>query len=219
MILGSWPKVLGFLTSFTLIAVFWHGNHRRLHYLRRFDGPLDWLTLLQLLCIAFIPFPTAIVGEHVSDPVAQEFYFGTVLVTGLVTMALWWYASSGHRLIDPGLPSSVIRRFHLTLLAGPVVGSIALMVLIGVGIGRLVTPCCWGTSYWWATSCSGCSRAGSRVWSGGEEECPRMARPRSSAERPPTPLAWTAERGAPGNPIPRLGELRRTPSPRSSQKS
>ena len=46
-----------------------------------------------------------------------------------------------------------------------------------------------------------------------------MARPRSSGERPPTPLAWTAERGAPGNPIPRLGELRRTPSPRSSQNS
>ena len=46
-----------------------------------------------------------------------------------------------------------------------------------------------------------------------------MARPRSSGERPPTPLAWTAERGAPGNPIPRLGELRRTPSRRSSQNS
>jgi uncharacterized membrane protein len=139
-ILASWPKMLSFLTSFTLIAIFWHANHRAFHYLRRFDGRLDFLMLLQLLCIAFIPFPTAIVGEHVSDPVAQEFYFGTVLVTGLVTMALWWYASSGHRLIDPGLPSSVIRRFHLTLLAGPVVGSIALMVLIGVGIGRLVNP-------------------------------------------------------------------------------
>ena len=44
-----------------------------------------------------------------------------------------------------------------------------------------------------------------------------MARPRSSGERPPTPLAWTAERGAPGNPIPRLGELRRTPLKRSSR--
>jgi len=122
--LGSWPKILGFLTSFTLIAVFWHGNHRALHYLRRFDGTLDWLSLLQLLRIAFIPFPTAIVGEHASDPVVQEFYFATILVTGLATMALWWYATSGHRLVDPELPPSVIRLFHLTLLVGPVSASI-----------------------------------------------------------------------------------------------
>jgi uncharacterized membrane protein len=87
-ILGSWPKVLNFLASFTLIAIFWHGNYRAFHYLRRFDGRLVYLMLLQLLCIAFIPFPTGIVGEHVSDPVAQEFYFGAILVTGLATIAL-----------------------------------------------------------------------------------------------------------------------------------
>ena len=139
-ILDSWPKVLAFLTSFTLIAIFWHGGHRAFHYLRRYDGTLDWLSLLQLLCIAFLPFPTAIVGEHVSDPLAQEFYFAAILVTGLATMALWWYASSGHRLVDPELPSRVIRRFHMTLLVGPVVGSIVLMVLVGVGIARLINP-------------------------------------------------------------------------------
>src|SRR5919199_6970718 len=82
-ILDTWPKMLGFLTSFTLIGLFWHGNHRAFYYIRRFDSRLDHLTLLQLLCIAFIPFPTAIVGEHVSDPVAQVFYFAAILVTGL----------------------------------------------------------------------------------------------------------------------------------------
>jgi uncharacterized membrane protein len=65
-ILASWPKMLGFLTSFTLIAIFWHGHHRAFHYVRRFDGPLEWLTFGQLSCIVFIPFPTAILGEHVS---------------------------------------------------------------------------------------------------------------------------------------------------------
>jgi len=139
-ILGSWPKMLSFLTSFTLIAIFWHGNHRAFHYLRRFDGRLAYLMLRQLLCIAFIPFPTAIVGEHVSDPVAQEFYFGAILVTGLATLALWWYVSSEPRLVDPELHPRVIRRFHLNILAGPVAFSILMMVLIAVGIGRLINP-------------------------------------------------------------------------------
>ncbi len=35
---------------------------------------------------------------------------------------------------------SVIRRFHLNLLLGPVVGSIVLIALIGLGIERLVNP-------------------------------------------------------------------------------
>jgi TMEM175 potassium channel family protein len=59
--------VLSFLTSFTLIAIFWHGNHRAFQYLRRLDGRLTYLMFLQLLCIAFIPFPSAVVGEDVSD--------------------------------------------------------------------------------------------------------------------------------------------------------
>jgi TMEM175 potassium channel family protein len=139
-ILDSWPKILGFLTSFTVIAVFWHGNHQAFHYVRRFDGPLDWLMMLHLLCIAFVPFPTAIVGEHVSDPVALEFYYGTILVTGLETIGLWWYASSGPRLVDPGLHPWVIRRYHMTLLVGPVAFPIAMMALIDVGIGRLINP-------------------------------------------------------------------------------
>jgi|SRR5215213_5577711 len=72
-ILDSWPKILSFLTSFTLIAIFWQGNNRSFHYVRRFDGRFAWLVFLQLLCIAFMPFPTTVLGEHVSDPVAQEF--------------------------------------------------------------------------------------------------------------------------------------------------
>jgi uncharacterized membrane protein len=139
-ILDFWPKILGFLTSFTLIGLFWHGNHQAFNYLRRFDDTLDWLMLLHLLCIAFVPFPTAIVGEHVSDPVALEFYYGTILVTGLQTMGLWWYATSGHRLVDPGLHPWVIRRYHMTLLVGPAALPIAMMVLIGAGIGRLINP-------------------------------------------------------------------------------
>jgi hypothetical protein len=48
--------------------------------------------------------------------------------------------SSAHRLVDPELPRKVIRRFHLTLLTGPVAFSILMMGLIWVGIGRLVNP-------------------------------------------------------------------------------
>ena len=58
----------------------------------------------------------------------------------MVTMALWWYVTSGRRLVDSELPPSVIRRFRLTLLMGAVAFSIVLMVLIGAGIGGVTNP-------------------------------------------------------------------------------
>ena len=86
------------------------------HLVRRFDGGLMWLALLQLLGIAFLPFPTSVIGEHASDLVAQQFYFGTVLVTGLAVAALWWYMSSGDRLVDRDLSPQDIRRTYLISL-------------------------------------------------------------------------------------------------------
>jgi uncharacterized membrane protein len=87
-LLESWPKVLAFVTSFTVIANFWVGHNVLFQHVRRFDGGLMWLALLQLLCVAFIPFRTSVIGGHISDPVAQQFYFASLLVAGLVMAAL-----------------------------------------------------------------------------------------------------------------------------------
>ena len=56
-LLQTWPKVLSYLTSFTMIATFWQGHLRLFLQLRRFDGVLLWLVFFQLCSIAFLPFP------------------------------------------------------------------------------------------------------------------------------------------------------------------
>jgi uncharacterized membrane protein len=138
-LLESWPRVLAFLTSFLFIANFWAGHNILFNHVRRFDGGLMWLALLQLLCIAFLPFPTSVIGGHVSDPVAQQFYFGSLLVTGLVMWAVWWYMSSGRRLVEPDLSPRVIRRHHL-ISSGVPASVLLLMVLVAMGVGRFINP-------------------------------------------------------------------------------
>ena len=138
-LLESWPKVLAFLTSFTVIANFWVGHNVLFQHVRRFDGGLMWLALLQLMCVAFIPYPTSVIGGHIGDPVAQQFYFATLLLTGLVMAALWWYMNSGRRLVHPNLSPQFVRRTHFISLALPAI-MLALMGLVAVGIGRLVNP-------------------------------------------------------------------------------
>jgi uncharacterized membrane protein len=138
-LLESWPKVLAFITSFTVIANFWVGHNVLFQHVRRFDGGLMWLALLQLLCVAFIPFPTSVIGGHISDPVAQQFYFATLLVTGLVMEALWWYMTSRRRLLKPDMSPQFVRRTHLISAILPVT-ILILMALVAVGIGHLINP-------------------------------------------------------------------------------
>lgn len=138
-LLESWPKVLAFLTSFAIIANFWVGHNVLFQHLRRLDGGLMWLALLQLLCIAFIPFPTSVIGTHIADPVAQQFYFATLLVSGLVMAVLWWYMTSRRRLLKPDLSPGIVRRTQVISLSVPAT-MLILMVLVAVGIGRLINP-------------------------------------------------------------------------------
>jgi uncharacterized membrane protein len=138
-LVDRWPEVLAFVTSFTFIANFWVGHTMQFHHVRQFDGGLMWLALLQMMCIAFMPFPTSVVSKHTSEPVANLFYFGTVLLTLVVMELMWWYISSRHRLVDPSLSRDVIRRFHRISLTAPI-AVLVLMGLIALGIGQIVTP-------------------------------------------------------------------------------
>jgi len=138
-LLDTWPKFLSFLTSFTVIANFWVGQLMILQHVRRFDGRLMWLALTQLMCIAFLPFPTAVLGEHVSDRVAQEFYFGSLTIAALTLAFLWWYVSAGRRLVALDLDDAVVHRTHVISWTVPAaLGS--MVVLVALGVGQLVNP-------------------------------------------------------------------------------
>ena len=54
-LLESWPRVFSYVTSFTVIAIFWAANNKFYQHVRRLDGRLLWLAILKLGCIAFIP--------------------------------------------------------------------------------------------------------------------------------------------------------------------
>jgi uncharacterized membrane protein len=52
----------------------------------RADDRLVWLNMLLLLCIAFQPFPTSVLGTYGDQPVTVTLYAGT-----LATMLRWIY--------------------------------------------------------------------------------------------------------------------------------
>ena len=101
-LLAIWPKYLAYVISFLVIGLFWIGHHRKFRIIQRYDSNLLLLNLLLLMLIAFIPFPTSLISEY-GNRTATIFYALVIILTGLLSAVLWWYASYGDRLIDPHL--------------------------------------------------------------------------------------------------------------------
>src|SRR4051794_3390811 len=52
------PKLLAYVTTFALIGLYWVFHHHALLLVRKVDGALLWLNLIELLGVSFLPFPT-----------------------------------------------------------------------------------------------------------------------------------------------------------------
>jgi TMEM175 potassium channel family protein len=126
-----WPKLLIYVLSFVIVGIYWVAHHNSFHYIKRTDRTLLWLNLLLLLCIVFIPFPTALVGEYPEQHISIVIYGGTLVITGLVLQLLWWYATSGDRLVDGEIDPHLMQRATRRNLAAP------LIYLLAIGVSFL----------------------------------------------------------------------------------
>jgi uncharacterized membrane protein len=111
-----------------VILMYWMAHHITFRAIKRYDRTLIWLNSLFLMCIAFLPFPTSLIGEYGDNQLAVAIYAASVAVARLLLTAVWWYASSGHRLIDESFPASTIRIYLVRGLA------VALAFVISIGI-------------------------------------------------------------------------------------
>jgi TMEM175 potassium channel family protein len=134
------PKLFSFGLSFWVIGRFWISHHLTFQHLKRWDLPMLWINLLLLACIAFLPFPTALLGNHLGLPEAARLYATSVTVTGLASTLLWWYATGKGRLVDEGLDPRLRRSMLLRTLTAPVVFGLSIplvTVQLPAGSGRI----------------------------------------------------------------------------------
>jgi uncharacterized membrane protein len=91
-LLDEWPRVLSYAVSFAVIGLYWIGHHRAFAHIRRFDHRLIVLNLLFLGLIAFLPWPTAVVGRYGGHRSAVVLYATSLALAGVASTALWVYA-------------------------------------------------------------------------------------------------------------------------------
>ena len=122
------PRVFAYLLSFGVIGLYWLAHWRRFHWVERSDGRLATLNLLLLGCVAFIPFPTALMGAHGDRPIVVVIYAVSVSLPGILGPASWIYATRAG-LARPGISAAVVRFGAMRGLAVPVVMLTSLLLL------------------------------------------------------------------------------------------
>ena len=79
-----------------------------------------WLNFLLLFFIAFLPFPTAVIGAHEGSAAAAVLYAIAVCLTGASSAAYLWYATGRANLMQPDVRRGQIRAMRARSMSGPV---------------------------------------------------------------------------------------------------
>ncbi|MEP6572332.1 MAG: TMEM175 family protein [Gemmatimonadota bacterium] len=128
-LLRLWPSYLGYLISFVTIGIMWANHHSVFEQVRHADRYFLMINVLFLLCISFLPFPTAVLAAYLPDleqrTIAVAAYGATLIVISLAYNALWWYAIRGERLLGPDADAATIRVITLRYGLGPFAYAIA----------------------------------------------------------------------------------------------
>jgi uncharacterized membrane protein len=86
-LLALWPSYVAFLMSFVVVLIMWVSHHELLRMVQRVNYPILFANGMLLLTVTFVPFPTAVLAEHLQTPEAKTavaFYCATFVVNGLV---------------------------------------------------------------------------------------------------------------------------------------
>jgi len=129
-LLGLWPSYLAYVLSFLVIARFWVTHRLAFRLIARDDAALMWLNLLLLMFVAFLPFPTAVLGQHAGSPAAAVLYATSVVLASVASAAYWWYASGRGGLLRPDVARAQVRAMRARSLSGPVFFALTLPIAV-----------------------------------------------------------------------------------------
>jgi uncharacterized membrane protein len=99
---------VSFLISFLVIGRYWIAHHRFFSLLKEMDQGLVWLNLIYLLFVAFLPFPTALLGNFFENPLSIAVYAVAVAIVSGMEVVLFRHAHRAGLMFRP-MPADVYR--------------------------------------------------------------------------------------------------------------
>ena len=103
------PRFVGWVISFFVLAMFWWGQTRALHYTKRVDGTFTALNLLLLAFASFLPFASAVSGQLPLLLGSQIVYSTVMFMMAVAALLIWRYVHRHPELCEPPMPNGVYR--------------------------------------------------------------------------------------------------------------
>jgi len=143
-LLHLWPSYLAYVTSFVTIGIIWMNHHHTCSLLGRTDRTMQFLNILLLLTIAFLPFPTKLVAQNLQngggEQAAALVYAATFVLMAALHLVWWRYARNDRRLIADETPDSALRAVDRAYLPGvPMYGTVFVVAFFSPLAAVLIT--------------------------------------------------------------------------------
>lgn len=128
----QWPSLAAYVVSFAIIGIMWINHHSIFTHLDHVDRGLLYINLLLLMTIAFLPYPTGVLGQALAKGQGTRtaaVVYGVVMVANAYAWTgLWLYASRHRRLLRVDFPEN--ERATATLLF--TLGVLAYTLSVGI---------------------------------------------------------------------------------------
>ena len=109
-LLGLAPKFISFAVSFFTVAIFWVNHHHFFSRVTHSNWKLLWYNNLLLFWLAVVPFTTAFIGDHPTQPVVVSIYALTLCLAGLGFTLMGSYVFFKSNLMLESVPMSERQR-------------------------------------------------------------------------------------------------------------
>jgi uncharacterized membrane protein len=110
------PKVLMFFISFAVLGSFWLTHHRYVGRLAGIDRRATSVILVYLAFIAFLPFPSAMLGQYTNNSVAVAVYATCIAVIATLSWLMSEVATRDGLLARPPPPEAIVWQRILPLV-------------------------------------------------------------------------------------------------------
>ena len=141
-LLEIWPSYAGYAVSFLTIGIIWVNHHSLMAQVDHADRIFLFLNVFLLMVIAFIPFPTRLIAEHIRDDgatAAAVSYGITLTATAVMFNLVWFYASGGGgRLLRPDHDPKAVKGITRSYRPAPYIYLVMTLVAFVVPVAAVL---------------------------------------------------------------------------------
>jgi len=128
-----WPEYAAYAVTFATIGIWWVNHHVVMSLIDRANRPFLFANIALLACIAFLPYPTKLVGEHFRDNGARAAvvaYGVTMTAAAVCFWLVWFYAAIGRRLIAESVPQREVDHITRSIIPGVPINALAILLAV-----------------------------------------------------------------------------------------